>query len=145
MVSGGRLKGALLKIGLSMEFFGEILAWPPNCSILKFFLYRKTNHKLHCTKKISFPLKIPILDVNKISRNLRICSHLLKKSLTKNFIFWCRLRASKPNWLLTKICAIKQCFDLLGWKHYSLFKIMAVSTMSVFNQMEIPLKTLLTL
>ena len=50
----------------------------------------------HCTKKWSFPLRISTVNVttstvyskyDQIRSFLRICSHLLKKSLIENFIF----------------------------------------------------------
>ena len=46
----------------------------------------------HCAKKLSFPL-----------RNLRICKHLLKKSLMENFNFLCSewLAANKQLWMTT--------------------------------------------
>ena len=60
--------------------------------------------QVHCSNKWRFPLKISLVNVS-ISRNLRICSQLLKKSLTEKF-FWvvvsCRL-CLHFNTLLNKV------------------------------------------
>ena len=77
----------------------------------------------YCTKKWSFPLRIKC---DKICRKLRIWSHLLKKSLTENFIF-CAVKLMKVHMLsfvttpLFKKCvSIKCTYDrvvlTLSWR-----------------------------
>ena len=44
-------------------------------------------NKFYCTKKMKFSIKDFSSKCNQIRRKLRICSHLLKKTLMENFVF----------------------------------------------------------
>ena len=50
-------------------------------------LFQKEKSKLHCTRKIKFSIKDFSSKCDQIRSFLRICSHLLEKSLIENFIF----------------------------------------------------------
>ena len=53
-----------------------------NAFIIKLFLY-------YTSQKVKFPIKDFFSKCDQIRRKLRIWSHLLKKSLLENFIFFC--------------------------------------------------------
>ena len=71
-----------------LELYGE--------DLLELFM---SNLISHCTKKRRFPLRIPSVNVIKFAV-LRILSHLLRKSLIKDFIF---CLVSRKEWKLREL------------------------------------------
>ena len=55
--------------------------------LLLFVYFRKECQSMHTAQKIKFSVKAFFSKCDQICRKLRNCSHLLKKSLMKNFIF----------------------------------------------------------
>ena len=55
--------------------------------LLLFVYFRKECQSMHTAQKIKFSVKAFFSKCDQICRKLRICSHLLKKSLMKNSIF----------------------------------------------------------
>ena len=45
------------------------------------------HYSITTAQKMKFPIKVFFTKCDQIRRKLRICSHLLKKSLMQNFIF----------------------------------------------------------
>ena len=68
---------------------------------------------IHSTKKKRFSIKDFFSKYDQIRRKLRIWSHLLKKSLMKNFIFLCGDNVSQH--LNISIEIIKQKFDIFTY------------------------------
>ena len=86
-----------LKPDLSISLGKMLLLGNSQFVVVGFF-----NHcKCHCTKKMKFSIKDFLRKCDQIRRKLQLWSHLLKKSLMKNFIF----------------CAV--CFDVP--EKYSIF------------------------
>ena len=60
----------------------------------------------HCTKKMKFSINYFFSKCDQIRRFLRICSHLLKKSLMENFIFYAVRSSSTSKYksIVNRIC-----------------------------------------
>ena len=104
------------------------------CEILKTFFL--TNHlrwllldlKTYIVQKMKFSIEDFFSKCDQIRRKLRIWSHLLKKSLTENFIFWAVWVRSSARTVLLMNHLYRQChgksyeittyFHVIRWNSY---------------------------
>ena len=84
----------------------------PSESFVKNCLDNTYNYYIHTAQKMKFSIKDFLSKCDQIRRKLRICLHLLRKSLMKNFIFRAVI-VSFPTLQINKVFGLRICLHLL--------------------------------